>query len=360
MKPLSTIRQKGAPALALAIAAMLLLAGTAKAGPFSTFVSSSSINAVEQNTSVIAYNYAGDKFVGSVYFGNNNSQLFSTDLNGGNVQKYGTPIPGATGEVVLGVSLGQGGFSTYGVFAGSQSNTQIYSVPASGTPTLFTTLPTGGDIRQIAFDTGGLFGNDMIVTTGSGDIYKVDSAGHATKIASVGEDTEGVDVVTSAWGKYAGWLAVSSEGSGKLRLIGPNGQIVDTGISLGLMESVNFVPLNLGASGNPLEGLYVANYPENIQKADASAFAGHQGDAIVSQEFGGNAPFSYVHYDAGADSFSVQSFGNISNQAEDAIFVTAQRLAPAAAPEPSSLVLLGMAALSGAAYRGWRRRKPAA
>jgi hypothetical protein len=344
-KPIPTPRGRLVLAVAATVAGILGLGGTATAGPFNTFVQSSDINAAQGQTQVIAYNYAGDKFVGSVYFGVNNLQLYSTDLNGKNVQHFGSPLPAGSGEVVIGVSLGLGGFPTRDVYAGSEGSPNIYHYAnAGGVPTLFGTLPTGIP-RQIGFDTGGLFGGNMIVTTNVGDIYRFNASGTPTLLAKVGEDTEGIDFATSAWGPFAGFLAVASEGSGKLRLISPTGVITDTGIALALLESVNFVPLDLGASDNPLEGLYVANFPVDIQKADASAFAGLQGDAIVSQEFGSNAPFSIVTYNPITGLFSVTPFGNIPNQSEDAIFVTSQRLLPTSVPEPSSLLLLATGGL---------------
>ena len=50
---------------------------------------------------IMARRAAGDKFVGSVFTGANNLQLFSTDLNGGNVQAFGAPLPTGAGEVVV-------------------------------------------------------------------------------------------------------------------------------------------------------------------------------------------------------------------------------------------------------------------
>ena len=47
------------------------------------------------------------------------------------------------------------------------------------------------------------------------------------------------------------------------------GQRVLVATGLTEAETVSTVPLNLG-SGNPLEGFYVANYPQNIQKAPAT------------------------------------------------------------------------------------------
>ena len=59
------------------------------------------------------------------------------------------------------------------------------------------------------------------MTTNSGSIYRVNAAGVATVLAKVGEDTEGMDIATSAWGSHAGEVLVGSEGSGTLRSLRP-------------------------------------------------------------------------------------------------------------------------------------------
>ena len=322
---------------------------------FNTFVSSSSINAVEGQNNTIGVTYAGNKFVGSVYFGANNNQLYSTDLTGGNVQQFGSPIPTANGEVVLAASLGQGGFPTGDIYTGSQANGNIYHIGnAGGAATLFTSGLAGG-VRGILFDPDSTFGGDMLVTTSSGNIYRVNSAGVATVLASVGEDTEGMDIATSAWGPFAGYLLVDSEGTGNLRLISPTGAVTLIG-TVPEAETVSFVPLNLGLSGNPLEGFYVANYAVDVQFADASQFAGLQGDAVITSEVSSNSPLWDIHYDSGSGKFSVTKLsGTLPNQSEDGIFVTTQRIIDVSSPEPSTLFLAGGGFLIAGLIRRKRR-----
>jgi hypothetical protein len=335
------------------------LNASAAAISFSTFVSSTDISAVEGQNSTIGFTYAGNKFVGSVYYGPNNAQLYSTNLTGGNVEQFGTPIPGATGEVVLAASLGEGGFPVGDIYTGSQAGGSIYHISnGGGTPTLFASGLVGV-VRGILFDPNSSFGGNMLVTTSSGRIYEINSAGNATLLASVGEDTEGMDIATSAWGPFAGDLLVGSEGSGNLRLISPSGVVTLVG-SVPLAETISFVPLNLGSSGNPLEGFYVANYPVNIQFADASQFSSLLGDAVVTSEDASNARLWDIHYDSGAFTIT-QLTGHLPNQSEDGIFVTAQRIVDVSTPEPATpLLFMGGALVMVAMVRRKRRsRQPA-
>ena len=322
---------------------------------FSTFVSGSDIAAAEGgNNATIAFNYTGTGFVGSVYFGPNNNQLYSTNLAGGNVKTFGQPIPGFAGEVVVGVGLGQDGFAKGAVYAGNGQGNQIYLVPSSGAPVLFGTTGVPENIRQIFFDPGSTFGGAMLVTTNTGNIWSFNASGHPTLIANVGEDTEGMDIASSAFGPYAGDLLVASEGSGTIRAVTPGGIVSVVATGLTEAETVSTVPLNLG-SGNPLEGFYVANYPENIQKAPASEFVGLQGDVIVTGEFGGgNSPITDLHWNG---STVVETLvGNLPNQSEDGIFVTAQRIQEVGTPELSTwaMMLLGFLGLGFADYRKTR------
>jgi len=330
----------------LAFALSIALVEPTSAGVvFSTFIQGSDIASVTGQQSTISITYAGNKFVGGLYFGPNNNQLYQSDLNGGNVKTFGSAISGAGGEVVVGASLGLDGFAKGDIFAGSQFGTDIYHFSNDGlTQSLFTTLPTGGDIRQIFFDPGSSFGGAMIVTTGGGDIYTVDSAGTPTLLAQIGEDTEGLDIAPSTWGPYAGQLLVASEGSGALRFVDNAGNVTYSGVSIQAAETVSFVPANLGASGNPLEGFYVANYPVDIQKAGASQFSGLLDHVIVTSEDGGNARVWDLQYMGNGIVVNNGVTGNLPNQSEDGIFVTAERIQDVSVPEPSAVVMWSLLA----------------
>jgi hypothetical protein len=93
------------------------------------------------------------------------------------VQHYGGLIPGFSGEVVVGVGLGQAGFGKGAVYAGNGQGNDIYYVPSTGAPVLFGSTGNAENIRQIFFDPGSSFGGEMLVTTSSGRIYSFDSWG---------------------------------------------------------------------------------------------------------------------------------------------------------------------------------------
>jgi PEP-CTERM motif len=336
-------------ALCLVIATLIAVPAATGSVTFSTFVSSSSISALLGNTSTIGYTYAGNKFVGSVYFGPNNNQLYSTDLTGGSLALFGSPIPGFSGEIALGSSLGLGGFPSRDVYAGSQAGTSIYHLPNSsnsGTaPNLFVSLP-GGAIRGITFDQVGTFGGNMLVSTSSGQIFSVASNGSFTQLANLGQDSEGMAIGTSSFGPFAGYLLVGSEGSGQINAINPTTHAVTLVTTVASAEVLSSVPLNLG-SGGPLEGFYAANYPVDIINAGASQFAGLQGDLVVTGETTGQ--MTDVHWNG--STFVSTNIGAFPNQPEDGEFVTQAIINPT--PEPGTILMVGtgLVGLAGALRR---------
>ena len=346
-------------------AALMALGGVAApaahaALTFGDFVTSADIAAVEGQSATIGFAYAGNKFVGSVYFGSNNNQLYSTNLNGTGVSLFGAPITGFGGEIYVTASLGLGGFGpNRDIYAGSQQGGAVWRISNDGSSQAqFAGAGIVGGVRSLAFDPYGLYGNQLIVATTAGNVYTVSNTGVATLLASVGEDAEGLSFAPQTFGTFAkGTLFVASEGSGSLRAIGPGGTmtpVIGTGSSVAGIpgaEMVSFVPLNLGSSGNPVEGFYAAAYPVNIQKADASQFSTFLGDAIITSETG-HGVFD-VHYDG--SKFVVTEIGTFPAQPEDGIFVTADLIQnPVPEPETYALMLAGLAAMGWATRR--RRR----
>ncbi len=287
----------------------------------------------------IGFAYAGNKFVGSVQADGANV-LYQTNLSGGNVQVFAptVSIPGGSpaSEHFVASSLGLGGFPSRDVYVAS--GTSIIHINNSGTTSNVFVSGLASPVRGILFDAVGTFGHDMLVTTNGGQIYRVNSAGTASPLASVGEDTEGLDVAPlgANFAGHDGQLIVASEGSGRLRAIDTAGNvtILNDNQRIAGAEELTFVPLNLGKSGSFVEGFYGSNYTPNVLKANADQFAGMQGDVVVTGEF--NHAISRVHWNG--TSFDITSLGSFPNQPEDGIFVTSAIIN---VPEPSTYLVLG-------------------
>lgn len=305
----------------------------------------------------IGFAYAGNKFVGSVQQ-DGTGALYSTDLNGGNVQVFAPTVSLATNaasEHYVASSLGLGGFASRDIYVANGNGVMHITNDGSSSNSFVSGL--SGDVRGILFDPVGSFSHDMLITTNSGNVYRVNSSGSASLLASIGADTEGLDIAPAGFGNVAGQLVVASEGTGQINAIDTAGNITNLGVTIsGGPEELTFVPLNLGSSGNPVEGFYGSNYTQNVLKADASEFTGYLGDAIVTSEY--SHQVWRIHWNG--QSFDVTEIGNFPNQPEDGIFVTADIIRGGSVPLPPAAWLFGSGLIGMLATAGRQVRQPKA
>jgi hypothetical protein len=278
----------------------------------------------------IGFAYAGNKFVGSVDT-NGAGVLYATDLDGSNVRLFapGVRIPAGNiqNEHYVASSLGLGGFPARDIYVGA--GTGILHITNDGNRSNLFVSGLPSPVRGMAFDGVGTFGYDLLVTTHGGQIYRVKNSGKAILLASVEDDTEGMDIAPlgAHFGLFDGQLIVASESSGLLRAVSPSGvvSILNGPSPIAQVESLSFVPLDLGASGSPVEGFYGANWTINVLRADRSQFTLFRGDAIVTSELG-DRRISRVHWNG--TSFDTTIIGSFPNQAEDVVFVTPSMINP--------------------------------
>ena len=301
----------------------------------------------------IGFAYAGNKFVGSVQQ-DGTGALYSTDLNGGNVQIFApTAFLQATpsSEHYVASSLGLGGFPSRDLYVAS--GTGVLHITNDGLSSNMLVTGLNSYVRGIVFDAVGTFGNQMLVTTAAGGVYQISSTGSVHQLANLSADTEGLDVAPlgGSWGPYNGQLFTASEGTGLIHAIDASGNVTvlnPTSAIGGAIEELDFVPLNLGQSGNPVEGFYGSNYTQNVLKADANQFAGLEGTIVLTQE----TSHGILDLSWNGTNIVVNQIGTFPNQPEDGIFVTTAIINPT--PEPSSLLLFSTSVLGVA---GLVRRK---
>ena len=224
--------------------------GVADASNYSFFTSPPST--MSQGT--IGFTFVGNKFVGTV-LQNGTGSLYSTDLAGNNAQPFapGVSLTSTTAEHYVAGSFGNG-FSVGDLYAADGSN--IIHIANNGTSLGTFVSGLSGEVRGIMFDQGGTFGNQMLVTTSSGEVYTVSNGGVATALANLSQNVEGLDIAPAGFGSYGGQLIVSSEnGGGLFWAVKPNGSVTPLPFTVPSAEESTFVPLSLAPGNSTLVGL---------------------------------------------------------------------------------------------------------
>jgi hypothetical protein len=265
-----------------------------------------------------------------------------------------------------------GGFTAGELFTGNGVDGQVVRISADGSTVQspWVSLPGAGNglMRGSLFvDDTGVYGNDLIVATTAGEVWRIDGSAAAdcsvgcTMLADVNVHLEGLLVVpndATAWGSLAGKVIAGAEGSG-LMYVFDNGGFVETKLlSLG-GDPINIEDIDLIPSGQNFFGVNFGT--SRLLGVPASGFASSAGHILLTEEFfdstGGKTGLWEFYWDPLLAAFVVDPFirsgGELPGQWEHVTFSTAGiREIPPVVPEPLTLTLLTI----GAAGFRLRRR----
>jgi hypothetical protein len=235
-------------------------------------------------------------FVTQLAPGTSPSQVLSVDSFGVS-RVFATLFTNTAGaEEYIAISPGLGGFP--GNFIYVTQGTRIVQVPPfTGSPvTVFATIPSlPASHNGITFDHVGTFGFDMIIVAGNtpptGEVWKVDSAGTKTLIATVPGTPilESPEVAPMSFAPYGGQIIAASEdaGGGTVFAISNTGT-VSTVTTWPTAEAIRFIPPKTCSFGTTGASFFDTQYSLNeIIKFPQTDFAGLGGSALVTSESAG-------------------------------------------------------------------------
>jgi hypothetical protein len=273
------------------------------------------------------------------------------DIGGSTSQWSGAS--GQTDEVYLDIPRDNlGGFTPGEVFSGNGAGGQILRISADGSTVTSTwaTLPgeTGLFRGQLKFDNTGIFGHDLLATTTTGHVWRINSAGVGTMVATLGRtaDFEGLAVVPnnpSRYGPLSGKIVVGDETSHSLWTVDTSGNIDRLDNVAPLVEALHVIPAN--------ERFVGVNYGTGrILYANSFDFAPYVGDLLAVEEgvAGGTTGLTRIVWNG-------TSFDQIPLALDNSGFIPAQwegsTFAPYSVPAPASALCLGIAGLTASRRR---------
>jgi hypothetical protein len=198
----------------------------------------------------------------------------------------GYPV-GTCTEMYLAISPGLGTWAASDLYA--TQGGQVWKISPDGSSvTPFATIPSCGVTHSgITFDHVGTFGFDMIVSCNNGNVYRVNSGGTPTFLASTGTFLEGPDIPPMTFGPLGGQVWAADENSGTVWAIS-NAGVVTPAVTYASPESVHVIPPNPCSFGNSNGALFSAMYADNqIWAWPPTDLAGLGGNVLVTSEFGG-------------------------------------------------------------------------
>ena len=152
-------------------------------------------------------------------------------------------------EEYLDISPGLGGFPAGHVYVTQGRNIYEFTPTGDLVGDPFATVPIADrDHTGITFDRVGTFDHQMIITSVTGHVYTIDSAGIATTLAHVGERHENPEVIPAGFGPLGGQVWTAAEVSGRLIATSPAGVVTPVDVTQA-MTNADVVQLIPGDSG---------------------------------------------------------------------------------------------------------------
>ncbi|HEX8150503.1 MAG TPA: PKD domain-containing protein [Pyrinomonadaceae bacterium] len=175
-----------------------------------------------------------------------------------------------------------GGFRAGEVFTGTGAAGVIARVERDGSrvqPQWVTLPDEAGLPNGLHLDRTGVFGGDLIAVTTAGNVWRVKSAGAATKVAELGTPLSGVVTIPADADKYGPWagkILAGAKAQGLVYAVDAQGAAAQ--YDLGIRpEDLRLTPAH--------ENFYAVDPGEGkLWGAQAAAFAGMVGDVLVAQE----------------------------------------------------------------------------
>jgi len=238
---------------------------------------------------------------GIVYYAPLNERLISVNFPfgvGGNfatLDTGGTATPfssvsGLTDEVYMASVKRHGTGWPFGdVFTGSGADGQLTRIYNQGANVItnWCQIPTSCGVFRggLTFDTTGLWGNNLLVTTTEGCVYKISygfgACSASELIAEIGEFTEGITTVgnVAALGGWANKIIIANEQLDRLYTIDTAGTVVTYNVPIDQPESIHLIPENQNFYG-------IDYYTKKVLGIAASEWTPYVGKLVVPAETG--------------------------------------------------------------------------
>jgi hypothetical protein len=259
----------------------------------------------------VGYHQPTGKILLSVNYSNgvpNNFDLIAAD---GSHTPF-SAVKGLTDEVYIASvrsSPCQGGFAVGESFVGTGTPGAIARISPDGSrvDNPWVRLPgeTGLLRGGLTQDRYCVFGGDLIVTTTTGDVWRVTSAGVPHQVAShlaAPNSFEGPTTVPNdpRYGPWAGTVLVTNEADGCVYSVTPAGKATCSRFGSDA-ESVRIIP--------PGENYYAVDFADHtVLTAPASELVGMVGDLLLANE---NGVLQHVRYDAGTGAFTAEQVAKV-------------------------------------------------